>query len=321
MKKEAETTAKTPVTPRRSSRTSATAKPDLKKSASEAKAPVAEPTKARKKAAVAPKNIKAPESATTADSAVKRKVGRPRGSTKTATMPVTPKTPGRRGRKPKALTAAATKASVSGTEAGAKTEAIEEQVSKLDVAKKPTERSAKAVEQTAETTLSKRGRKRKVEEENVTPPTTKKRATQEKQDKTPAKRGRPAGTGKRQLAVAKEAKDKSTTKTQKTTKIEDAEDTEGDFNGIKLTIERCTTCTQYHKNVKRIFKLTTEQYPHALVHEEVVPNSKSFEIYLSINGSKNKLIWSGKAHAPPKRLAFPDSDVFVNLLKAEFKDE
>ncbi|KAF9346853.1 hypothetical protein BGX26_001636 [Mortierella sp. AD094] len=82
-----------------------------------------------------------------------------------------------------------------------------------------------------------------------------------------------------------------------------------------------TTCTQYHKNVMRIFKVTKELYPLALTHEEIVPNSKSFEIYLSNNGSKNKLIWSGKAHAPPKRLAFPESDLFVQLLKDELKGE
>lgn len=135
-----------------------------------------------------------------------------------------------------------------------------------------------------------------------------------------------------------------------------------------LFICHSTTCTQYSKNMRRIFKvisnlamemayatlfllikhmnsqhpacalfgvirqLVKDLHPHALLEEEVVPNSKSFEIYLSVNGSKSRwqqygqnddtdrgysmtmldillsfciafldsLIWSGKAHAPPK---------------------
>ncbi|KAF9325806.1 hypothetical protein BGZ91_002234 [Linnemannia elongata] len=73
--------------------------------------------------------------------------------------------------------------------------------------------------------------------------------------------------------------------------------------------------------MKRIFQITSELYPNATVNEVVVPNSKSFEIYVTHDGSKNKLIWSGKAHAPPKRLAFPDSSVYLDLLKAELKDK
>ncbi|KAF9150058.1 hypothetical protein BG015_008117 [Linnemannia schmuckeri] len=70
--------------------------------------------------------------------------------------------------------------------------------------------------------------------------------------------------------------------------------------------------------MRRIFKITSEQYPDATVNEVVVPNSKSFEIYVSYD---DKLIWSGKAHAPPKRLAFPDSSVYLDLLKAELKNK
>ncbi|KAF9095026.1 hypothetical protein BGX23_001219 [Mortierella sp. AD031] len=72
--------------------------------------------------------------------------------------------------------------------------------------------------------------------------------------------------------------------------------------------------------MRRIFKMTEELYPNATVKEVVAPNTKSFEIYVSHDGSQNKLIWSGKAHAPPKRLAFPDSSVYIDLLKTELKD-
>ncbi|KAG0291141.1 hypothetical protein BGZ97_005980, partial [Linnemannia gamsii] len=90
---------------------------------------------------------------------------------------------------------------------------------------------------------------------------------------------------------------------------------------IGLTIERCDTCTQYKSNMRRIFKVTSELYPNATVNEVVISKSKSFEIYVSYDGSQNKLIWSGKAHAPPKRLAFPDSSVYLGLLKEELKDK
>ncbi|KAG0379875.1 hypothetical protein BGX24_011296, partial [Mortierella sp. AD032] len=91
---------------------------------------------------------------------------------------------------------------------------------------------------------------------------------------------------------------------------------------IGLTIERCDTCTQYKSNLRRISTLTKELYPNADVNEVVISKSKSFEIYVSNEGSQDKkLIWSGKAHAPPKRLAFPDSSVYVDLLKTELKDK
>ncbi|KAG0327632.1 hypothetical protein BGZ99_007213 [Dissophora globulifera] len=141
----------------------------------------------------------------------------------------------------------------------------------------------------------------------------------------PRKRGRPAGTGKKQKAAAAAAaavvKNSTAGRVDHSMASDEDDDAADAFHGIKLTIERCTTCTQYHKNVVRIFDLARKLHPNALFQEDVVPNSKSFEIYVSSNGSKNKLIWSGKAHAPPKRLAFPDSDVFVNLLEEELKDK
>ncbi|KAG0197556.1 hypothetical protein BGX28_008983 [Mortierella sp. GBA30] len=242
---------------------------------------------------------------------VKRKVGRPLGSTKKKTVTdtvvdTTKKVPGRRGRKPKAATT------------GLQT--IDNQVSGLEVKPTATTKTESA---------SKPGRKRKLDVEDLATEDSKSAVkktrtdddekTDEKKPSTTGKRGRPAGSGKKQKQAAAAAAAAASAKDAASAKGKD--ESEGEFNGIKLTIERCTTCTQYHKNVTRIFKLAKELYPHALVHEEVVPNSKSFEIYLSVNGSKNKLIWSGKAHAPPKRLAFPDSDVFVDLLKAEFTDK
>ncbi|KAF9425281.1 hypothetical protein BGZ76_003333, partial [Entomortierella beljakovae] len=191
------------------------------------------------------------------------------------------------------------------------------------------------------TTPGKRGRKRKIVDES----TIVKKVNNSSDG--PRKRGRPAGSGKKQIAAAAKesaakAKEASVTaavtvasataaaaaaaaaaKSVESSILGDeddkGEDDTGAFNGIKLTIERCTTCTQYHKNALKIFKITKDLYPNALTHEEVAPNSKSFEIYLSRNGSKNKLIWSGKAHAPPKRLAFPETDVFTKLLKNELK--
>ncbi|KAF9999557.1 hypothetical protein BGZ79_006845 [Entomortierella chlamydospora] len=221
--------------------------------------------------------------ASTAGEVVKRKPGRPPGSgNKSLVKNPEPKTPGRRGR-PRTVNI---------------------------------DQKEKVV-----TTPGKRGRKRKLDVDGSTPS---KKPTTDDSD-APRKRGRPAGTGKKQVAAAKQAAKESTAVAAAVAAAKAIEgkgdDDTGAFNGIKLTIERCTTCTQYHKNVVRIFKVIKELYPLALTHEEVVPNSKSFEIYLSNNGSRNKLIWSGKAHAPPKRLAFPDSDVFVKLLKDELKDE
>ncbi|KAI1321353.1 hypothetical protein EDD11_006690 [Mortierella claussenii] len=273
------------------------------------------------------------EDASTTEPIVKRGPGRPRGSTNknkaekaTVAAVTAANTPARRGRKPKAATLSAVNDTTTG---------LKEEITDLDT----------------------RSRKRKLdagEEENSgTWASPKKVATTDIKSDGPKKRGRPPGSGnKNKPAVAAPASRASvpmvaTTKTKGEPKSEPSnpappkaiahktgtskptsvptaahdDDTEGAFSGIKLTIERCTTCTQYHKNVVRIFKITKDMYPNALLHEEVVPNSKSFEIYLSVDGSKNKLIWSGKAHAPPKRLAFPDSDVFVGLLKNELKEE
>ncbi|GJJ78043.1 hypothetical protein EMPS_10402 [Entomortierella parvispora] len=271
--------------------------------------------KTTKKAVGAPKKTKdTPSGTVTADGVVKRKVGRPLGSTKTKKAPVSastkPKGPERRGRKPKAATllaraaAAAAAATAGATGNGLK---VEEQVSKLDVGPKK----------------SNAGRKRKVEEISSDNVSAKRKAVvkDEAEADTPVKgkRGRPVGSGKKQAVKAEATA--TTTGTESVSKDVAKDDSEGDYSGIKLTIERCTTCTQYRKNVKRIFEVTKNLYPHALLHEEVVPNSKSFEIYLSVDGSKNKLIWSGKAHAPPKRLAFPDTDVFVGLLNDEFRSK
>ncbi|KAF9951706.1 hypothetical protein BGZ72_006818 [Mortierella alpina] len=324
----AEPAAEALASSRRSNR--ATTKPAPTKSEEPTKtstAPKAKATVAKKTApttAAAKKAAKAAEPTTTTTTAtdasngtVKRKVGRPLGSTKkkaaeSATVKAadsTTKVPGRRGRKPKNATATATATAAP---------AIEKQVSNLEV--KPKKGATQPAKDT-DAAPSKRGRKRKADADDATAASAasaakKTRTTGETTDKVPGKRGRPAGSGKKQKQAASAA-----AKAGGVSSAQDKDDTEGDFNGIKLTIERCTTCTQYHKNVTRIFKVAKELYPHALFHEEVVPNSKSFEIYLSKNGSKNKLIWSGKAHAPPKRLAFPDSDVFVDLLKAEFKDK
>ncbi|KAF9129595.1 hypothetical protein BGW39_003996, partial [Mortierella sp. 14UC] len=91
---------------------------------------------------------------------------------------------------------------------------------------------------------------------------------------------------------------------------------------IELTVERCDTCTQYKTNMRRIFKETKDLYPNATTNEVVLSKTKSFEIYVSYDGAQDKkLIWSGKAHAPPKRLAFPDTSVYVDLLKTELKDK
>ncbi|KAF9937182.1 hypothetical protein BGZ67_001578 [Mortierella alpina] len=317
----AEPAAEALVSSRRSNR--ATMKPAATKSEEPTKTSTAPKAKATPTKKVAPTTAAAKKAASsttaasdTSNGTVKRKVGRPLGSTKkkaeestTAKAADSTKVPGRRGRKPKNATA-------TGTAAAAP--AIEKQVSNLEV--KPKKATAQPAKDT-DAPASKRGRKRKADSDDATIDTTasaakKTRTTGEKTDKVPGKRGRPVGSGKKQKQAAEAA-----SKTSGTASAQVKDDTEGDFNGIKLTIERCTTCTQYHRNVTRIFKVAKELYPHALFHEEVVPNSKSFEIYLSKDGSKNKLIWSGKAHAPPKRLAFPDSDVFVDLLKAEFKDK
>ncbi|KAF9332345.1 hypothetical protein BG006_004768, partial [Podila minutissima] len=61
-------------------------------------------------------------------------------------------------------------------------------------------------------------------------------------------------------------------------------------------------------------------YPGTKVEDEMIPNSKKFEIYLGRDGDKGKLIWSGHSRAPPKRLAFPDSEAFTDLLKAELEE-
>ncbi|KAF8979427.1 hypothetical protein BGZ46_005454 [Entomortierella lignicola] len=248
-----------------------------------------------------------PETTSENDEVVKRRPGRPPGSSnKNAVKKVEtePKTPGRRGR-PRTVNI---------------------------------DQDAKSKEKVV-TTPGKRGRKRKLDADGSSLSTPAKKPTTDDSG-VPRKRGRPAGTGKKQATTevapavpvvpakpAAPAKPVASAKPAVSAPATEApveekgDDDSGAFSGIKLTIERCSTCTQYHKNVVRIFKVTNELYPLALTQEEVVPNSKSFEIYLSNNGSKNKLIWSGKAHAPPKRLAFPDSDVFVKLLKNELKDK
>ncbi|KAG0041444.1 hypothetical protein BGZ83_001796 [Gryganskiella cystojenkinii] len=247
----------------------------------------------------------------------KRGRGRPIGSFKKGkpVVPVStePKVPGKRGRKPLPSTVIARAAAAAAAETLAAAAAVsgnggvklEDQVSNLEVIP---------------------GMKRQSDESDHT---SVKRAAVEittAGEENKRGRGRPAGTGKKQIAAAATAakavsKDKTVPKTEPTSTTVKTDDAASDFSDIKLTIERCTTCTQYHRNVLRIQKITKELYPHALVHEEVLPQSKSFEIYVSVKGAPNKLIWSGKAHAPPKRLAFPDNDVFIDLLKDALKEK
>ncbi|KAF9972274.1 hypothetical protein BGZ73_004639 [Actinomortierella ambigua] len=119
------------------------------------------------------------------------------------------------------------------------------------------------------------------------------------------KRGRPPGTGKKQILARK----------IKSLQAEDEDSDEGVVS-LKVIIERCTTCTQYKTNSNRIFRLVKQLYPDVECVDVPVAGSKGFEIFVIKNGGKKVQVWSGKAHAPPKRLAFPESELFLDLFKA-----
>lgn len=164
----------------------------------------------------------------------KRKVGRPLGSTKptktSASASAKPKGPEKRGRKPKASTllarAAAAAASTTTATAGTagKGVKVEEQVSNLDVASKKSNagRKRKAEECTADNTSAKR---KAVAKEDATADAPVK-----------GKPGRPAGSGKKQASDAGAKVTMTASETESKAAVKD--ETEGDYSGIKLTIER-----------------------------------------------------------------------------------
>ncbi|KAF9429555.1 hypothetical protein BGZ94_010325 [Podila epigama] len=181
---------------------------------------------------------------------------------------------------------------------------VKEQMSvpaKASATKKTSSSSSSAGEKVDAAVTSK---KRAAETEETKPTTTNTTTTKVADGKSTNKRGKIESGSK-----VKKEDEKATTSDS------------GAFAGshLKITIERCTTCTQYRSNVIRLTKLTAQLYPGAAVQEEVCPSSKKFEIYLGQqnNNGKGKLIWSGHSRAPPKRLAFPSSDEFTNLLKTE----
>jgi len=186
--------------------------------------------KTTKKAVGAARRAKDSPSSTAvaADGVVtKRKVGRPLGSTKTTKTPVSvsdkSKGPERRGSKPKAstLTARATAAATTGT--AGKGVNVEEQVSNLDMAPKK----------------SNAGRKRKVEVSSADNTSAKRKAVGKEDVAADApvkgKHGRPTGSGKKASTAGATA---TTTASESESKAAVKDDTEGDYSGIKLTIER-----------------------------------------------------------------------------------
>ncbi|KAF9156778.1 hypothetical protein DFQ26_009239, partial [Actinomortierella ambigua] len=103
------------------------------------------------------------------------------------------------------------------------------------------------------------------------------------------KRGRPPGTGKKQILARK----------IKSLQAEEDEDSDEGVVSLKVIIERCTTCTQYKTNSNRIFRLVKQLYPEVECEDVPVTGSKGFEIFVIKNGGKKVQVWSGKAHAPP----------------------
>ncbi|KAG0331536.1 hypothetical protein BG000_010815 [Podila horticola] len=174
--------------------------------------------------------------------------------------------------------------------------------------------ASKIAPKKAVTPKSKAPKKEEAKEE------AKKEETKEevKEEKKEEKEVKPSTSGKKRAADAAESTVPTKRGKGSSVKKEEASDTPS--LGLKLTIERCNTCTQYKTNVNRLRTVANKLYPGTEVEDEMIPNSKKFEIYLGRDGDKGRLIWSGHSRAPPKRLAFPDSGVFTDLLKAELEE-